>query len=129
MGSQRRSTCSSTHASTHHFGDLLTNSHGHSDDINSPPSYTGDELAVSQSIKADYEDFNEEEPTEEELATLRRVGDKIPYTAWLVAVVELAERFTCMCLYYLVCNDNELTGRNRLWIDGSMAKLHAERPG
>jgi hypothetical protein len=107
----------------------LTNSHGHSDDINSPPSYTGDELAVSQSIKADYEDFNEEEPTEEELATLRRVGDRIPYTAWLVAVVELAERFTCMCLYNLVCNNNELTGRNRLWIDGSMAKLHAEPSG
>ncbi|KAF8533872.1 POT family-domain-containing protein [Trichophaea hybrida] len=35
-----------------------------------------------------------DEPTDEELATLRHVGDKIPYSAWLVAIVELAERFT-----------------------------------
>ncbi|PWW72590.1 PTR2-domain-containing protein [Tuber magnatum] len=35
-----------------------------------------------------------EEPREEELATLCHIGDKIPYSAWLVAVVELAERFT-----------------------------------
>ena len=28
------------------------------------------------------------------MATLRHIGDKIPYSAWLVAVVELAERFT-----------------------------------
>jgi hypothetical protein len=35
-----------------------------------------------------------EEPTEEELFRLRHVGDKIPMSAWLVAVVELAERFT-----------------------------------
>jgi hypothetical protein len=54
-------------------------------------------LAASHSIKADFDDSDEQEPTEEELATLRRVGDKIPYTAWLVAVVELAERFTCQC--------------------------------
>ncbi|KAI5817788.1 POT family-domain-containing protein [Pyronema omphalodes] len=33
-------------------------------------------------------------PTEDEMATLRRMGDKIPISAWLVAVVELAERFT-----------------------------------
>ncbi|KAG0644771.1 POT family-domain-containing protein [Tuber brumale] len=35
-----------------------------------------------------------DEPSEEQLATLRHIGDKIPYSAWLVAVVELAERFT-----------------------------------
>lgn len=34
------------------------------------------------------------EPTEHENATLRHIGDKIPYSAYLVAVVELAERFT-----------------------------------
>ena len=37
---------------------------------------------------------DDDELTEEELATLRHIGDKIPYSAWLVAVVELAERFT-----------------------------------
>lgn len=35
-----------------------------------------------------------EEPTDHELAELRHIGDKIPLSAWLVAVVELAERFT-----------------------------------
>lgn len=30
--------------------------------------------------------------TENEYATLRRVADRLPYTAWLVVVVEFAER-------------------------------------
>ncbi|KAI5967306.1 PTR2 [Candida margitis] len=34
------------------------------------------------------------EPTEHEVKTLRHVADKIPMAAWLVAVVELAERFS-----------------------------------
>ncbi|KAH0833178.1 POT family-domain-containing protein [Lanmaoa asiatica] len=33
-------------------------------------------------------------PSEEELATLRRVSDAIPWTAYMIAVVELAERFS-----------------------------------
>ncbi|KAF5096740.1 hypothetical protein D0Z03_001556 [Geotrichum reessii] len=33
-------------------------------------------------------------PTEEELATLRKVSDKLPWSAWSVAIVELGERFT-----------------------------------
>ncbi|KAK7049259.1 hypothetical protein VNI00_005860 [Paramarasmius palmivorus] len=33
-------------------------------------------------------------PTEEEKATLRRVPDKIPWTAFLIAIVEMAERFS-----------------------------------
>lgn len=36
----------------------------------------------------------EEEPTEEEKKTLRRVGDTFPASAYLIAVVELCERFT-----------------------------------
>lgn len=35
-----------------------------------------------------------EEPTPEEKKTLRRVGEWLPASAWLVAVVELCERFT-----------------------------------
>ena len=35
----------------------------------------------------------QEEPTEEELRTLVRVADKLPWSAWLVAVIELCERF------------------------------------
>lgn len=34
------------------------------------------------------------EPTAEEMKTLRHVGESIPIRCWLVAVVELAERFT-----------------------------------
>lgn len=34
------------------------------------------------------------EPTIDEMKTLRHVGEKIPIRCWLVAVVELAERFT-----------------------------------
>lgn len=34
------------------------------------------------------------EPTDEELATLRKVRDDFPFSAFLVAIVELAERFT-----------------------------------
>lgn len=36
----------------------------------------------------------DDEPNEEELATLRRVSDTLPWRAFLVAVIELCERFT-----------------------------------
>ncbi|KAI9793648.1 MAG: peptide transporter ptr2 [Peltula sp. TS41687] len=35
----------------------------------------------------------DEEPTDEEVRTLLRVADKLPWSAWLVAVIELCERF------------------------------------
>ncbi|KAK2757589.1 hypothetical protein FQN54_004558 [Arachnomyces sp. PD_36] len=35
-----------------------------------------------------------EEPTEEEKKTLRHIGESLPVSAWLVAIVELSERFT-----------------------------------
>lgn len=38
--------------------------------------------------------FEIDQPTEEERATLRIVSDKIPWPAFLVAVIELCERFT-----------------------------------
>lgn len=38
--------------------------------------------------------FEIDQPTEEEKATLRIVSDKIPWAAFLVAVIELCERFT-----------------------------------
>ncbi|APA16014.1 hypothetical protein SS1G_10121 [Sclerotinia sclerotiorum 1980 UF-70] len=38
--------------------------------------------------------INEEEPTDEERRTLRRIGDSLPMSAWLVAIVELCERFS-----------------------------------
>ena len=38
-------------------------------------------------------DLEGEEPTAEELLTLRRVSGKIPWTAFTIAFVELCERF------------------------------------
>lgn len=35
-----------------------------------------------------------DEPTEEENRTLRKVADKLPWSAFLIAVVELCERFS-----------------------------------
>src|SRR5437763_85959 len=40
---------------------------------------------------SDTEDGNE--PNEHELATLRKVADRLPISAWFVAAVELCERF------------------------------------
>ncbi|KAF2029614.1 PTR2-domain-containing protein [Setomelanomma holmii] len=47
-------------------------------------------------------DLQGEEPTEEDLRTLRRVSGKIPWTAFTIAFVELCERFGyygCQVLY------------------------------
>lgn len=38
--------------------------------------------------------FEGDEPTEEERLTLRHVPDKLPWSAFLVAIIELCERFT-----------------------------------
>jgi POT family proton-dependent oligopeptide transporter len=49
-----------------------------------------DSVEISSSTEAG--EF--EKPTEEELATLRRVSGKIPWVAYTVAFVELCERFS-----------------------------------
>lgn len=41
-----------------------------------------------------FEFVESNEPTEEELATLRKVADHLPLSAFIVALVELCERFT-----------------------------------
>lgn len=58
---------------------------------------TGANLPVVE--KGGYEDFEadsaysgEEEPTEHDKKTLRRIGDNFPASAYLIAVVELCER-------------------------------------
>lgn len=40
-----------------------------------------------------------DEPNERELKALRKTSDKIPWSAFLVAIVELCERFTFYGLY------------------------------
>ncbi|KAJ8594093.1 PTR2-domain-containing protein [Rhizopogon salebrosus TDB-379] len=59
------------------------------------------EKKLSDSIAADSFDNEDDSiheglefPTEEELLTLRRVSDAIPWNAYLIALVELAERFS-----------------------------------
>ena len=52
-----------------------------------PPVYEGKGTLTVDMIGDDF-------PTEEELATLNRVSDKIPWKAYTVAFVELAERFS-----------------------------------
>jgi POT family proton-dependent oligopeptide transporter len=39
------------------------------------------------------DDFNEIQPTAEELSTLEHVSDRIPLAAWLIVICELCERF------------------------------------
>lgn len=46
------------------------------------------------SVSASLPSFDNDEPTEEEKATLRYVSDKLPWAAFLVAAIELCERFT-----------------------------------
>jgi hypothetical protein len=38
--------------------------------------------------------YDEDEPTTEDLSSLRRVADALPWSAYLVALVEMCERFT-----------------------------------
>ncbi len=47
-----------------------------------------------QRFTSDIVSFEGDEPTKEELATLRKVADHMPWSAFIVALVELCERFT-----------------------------------
>ena len=79
-------------------------------DITQGTSMTAPAVALSrpQSQVGDVKessDPNKPYPTEEEFATLPRVPGKIPWTAWTVAIVEFAERFsyygtTAVCMQY-----------------------------
>ena len=54
-------------------------------------------LAVDEKLRGDSLSLTQDEgdgPTEEERITLRHVSDKLPWSAFLVAVIELCERFT-----------------------------------
>jgi dipeptide/tripeptide permease len=41
----------------------------------------------------DLDPYDDDEPSERERSTLRKIPDKLPWSAFLVAVVELCERF------------------------------------
>ena len=61
------------------------------------------EGAVTATDMEDQPTPDDAEPTEHEKQTLRRVGDKFPASAYLIAVVELCERFTCKPLPQTAC--------------------------
>ncbi len=63
-------------------------------DINESPVRNISENKLHQNLSVESRESYEHEPTEEEMATLRRIADKLPTAVWLVAVVELCERFT-----------------------------------
>ncbi|KAI9805364.1 MAG: peptide transporter ptr2 [Piccolia ochrophora] len=60
--------------------------------INTLPVYTDREKDDDPGAPSETS-MDEDEPTEEELATLPHVADKLPWSAYLVAVIELCERF------------------------------------
>lgn len=62
-----------------------------------------------------------EEPTTEDLSTLRRVSGSIPWIAFTVAFVELCERFgyygcsvVCMYVHLLVLSKSNISHRHQL---------------
>jgi proton-dependent oligopeptide transporter, POT family len=61
----------------------------HSNEPGLPPVYEG-----KGTLRTTYSDDSSDAPTIEELHTLRRVRDHIPWKAYTVAFVELCERFS-----------------------------------
>jgi hypothetical protein len=62
-------------------------------DRSKPESELSDGKRGSEDDPAARLSLDDDEPTVEELTTLRRVPDRLPWSAFLVAVVELCERF------------------------------------
>lgn len=64
---------------------------------------TGAKLPYLETEKdVEYETEEGLEPTDEEKKTLRRIGDSFPKSAYLIAVVELCERFTVSAVSHRV---------------------------
>lgn len=80
-------------ADTVHTTHITTNT---SDDVVSVPSYNSESSLHDDKKDGVTTTVNAlgPEPTEEEMLTLRRVSDSLPKAAWMVALVELGERFT-----------------------------------
>ncbi|KAG8525200.1 uncharacterized protein KY384_008844 [Bacidia gigantensis] len=70
-----------------HEKDIAASSNDGSQDSSSS------EAATSSSHNSITEQHEADEPSKEELETLRRVGSKVPNSAWMVATFSGAERF------------------------------------
>jgi hypothetical protein len=60
----------------------------------SPQPYNGNDDYPERLSDDPLDTDDEEEPTEEEIHTLRHIAESLPVSCWLIAVVELCERFT-----------------------------------
>lgn len=102
------------------------------DGIAGPADMTGAQLPAIAHEKGDRLDAehqhahspDEAEPTEHEKKTLRHIGDQFPASAFLIAIVELCERFTCMPSQASCPTDAVLTRNSRLRLSGSIPELH-----
>lgn len=58
--------------------------------------YGSDEkdIAAANAVAESFPTADGEEPNEYEKGTLRRIGENLPASAYLIAIVELTERFT-----------------------------------
>lgn len=61
--------------------------------------------------------------TEYELATLRHVADRLPYTSWLVVICEFAER--CVHKFYNLLHPHEPLQMELLRNDKHLQQLHS----
>jgi POT family proton-dependent oligopeptide transporter len=77
----------------------------------SPSEKVGDKEIIRSDSIVDEENFKGEADgssivegsegvTEYELATLRHVPDRLPYSSWLVVIVEFAERCVALFKFY-----------------------------
>lgn len=80
---------------------LVVEAHPASNDVKEPIEEKEPSVVASVPLPAD----GREIATEEEEHTLRRVSDKVPWTAYTIAFVELCERFsyygtTAVCMFF-----------------------------
>lgn len=68
--------------------------------------------------------FDNEEPTEEERATLRFVADKLPWATFLVAVIELCERFTYYGISGPFQNYIQRSYKDPSGLPGALGRIH-----
>jgi len=82
-------------------GGVTGTDHQRSVDMTGAALPTLTEKSVAPVTDTELQETSEgQEPNEHEKQTLRRVGDHFPASAYLIAVVELCERFTCRSRRY-----------------------------
>lgn len=68
--------------------------------------------------------FDDDVPTEDERATLRFVADKLPWATFLVAVIELCERFTYYGISGPFQNYIQHSYKDPSGLPGALGRIH-----